>query len=256
MTLEHLTRAVRAEWTKFISLRSSRWTLIVFPLTGVALGALIAVITGANWPHASAHTRATWDPTNNVLAGLIPGYLVIPVLGVLVMTAEYTSGAIRSTLAAVPHRPVVLAAKAIVVAGVAFTACEVVTFAAFVLGERLMGTAPHASLGDSGVARALVLSGAYLALLGLYGLGLGAVIRHSGGAIAVYTATALVVPDILLAVPGHLWRFGPIVILANSVTAVRVQPGFLSPWAGFAVMAAYAAAALAGGALLLHRRDA
>jgi ABC-2 type transport system permease protein len=251
-----LADVVRSEWTKFISLRSSRWTLVAFPITGVALGVLIAVVTGANWPNASAETRAAWDPTNNVLAGLIPGYLVIPVLGVLMMTSEYRHGAMRSTLAAVPRRPMVLAGKAIVLAAVAFVACEAVTFATFVVGQRVMGSAPHATLGQPGVLQALVLSGAYLALMGLFGLGLGAVVRHSGAAVAVYAALVLVVPDILLAVPGQLWRFGPITILANSVTAVNVQPEFLSPWAGFATMAVYTAIALIAGLVSLSRRDA
>jgi ABC-2 type transport system permease protein len=251
-----LAEVVRSEWTKFIALRSSRWTLAAFPVIGVALGVLIAVVTGAHWSRMSAESRAHWDPTNNVLAGLVPGYLVIPVLGVLMMTSEYRSGAIRSTLAAVPRRPLVLAAKAIVLATVAFVACEAVTFATFVIGQRVMGSAPHATLGQPGVLRALILSGAYLALMGLFGLGLGAVVRHSGGAIAVYAAVVLIVPDILLAVPGDLWRFGPVTILANSVTAVNLQPEFLSPWAGFAAMAAYTAVALVAGLVVLVRRDA
>ncbi len=251
-----VAHVVRSEWTKFMALRSTRWTLAAFPVTGVALGLLIAVVTGVHWPSMSAESRAHWDPTNNVLAGLVPGYLVIPVLGVLMMTSEYRSGAVHSTLAAVPRRPLVLAAKATVLAATAFVACEAVTFATFVVGQRVMGSAPHATLGQPGVLRALILSGAYLALMGLFGLGLGAVVRHSGGAMAVYAAVVLIVPDILLAVPGNLWRFGPITILANSITAVNLQPEFLSPWTGFATMAAYAAVALVAGLVALVRRDA
>jgi ABC-2 type transport system permease protein len=251
-----LPDVVRSEWTKFVSLRSSRWMLVAFPITGVALGVLIGMLTGAHWSQASAETRAHWDPTNNVLAGLIPGYLVIPVLGVLMVTSEYTHGAMRSTLTAVPQRRTVLAAKSVVIAAVAFVVCEVVTFLTFAISQHVMGSAPHASLGQPGVLRALLLSGAYLALLGLFGLGLGTVIRNSGGAIAVYAALVLVVPDVLLAVPGHLWRFGPITILANSVTAVKVQSEFLSPWAGFATMVVYAALALAAGLRVITRRDA
>ena len=251
-----LAHVVRSEWTKFLALRSSRWMLVGFPLTGVGLGVLIAALTGAHWPHASATTRANWDPTNNVLAGLVPGYLLIPVLGVLMMTSEYSHGLIPSTLAAVPRRPMVLAAKAVVLAAVAFLLCEAVTFVTFGISQHLMGSAPHASWGQPGVVRALVLSGAFLALLGLFGLGLGTAVRNSGGAIAAYAGAVLVVPYLLLLVPGNLWRFGPIVILANSVTAARVQPEFLSPWVGFAVMAVYTALALAAGLAVLRRRDA
>jgi ABC-type transport system involved in multi-copper enzyme maturation permease subunit len=251
-----LPDVIRSEWTKFHTLRSTRLMLVAFPLTGIALGVLIGVLTGANWPDASAETRANWDPTNNVLAGLVPGYLLIPLLGVLMMTSEYNHGAIRSTLAAVPRRSTVLAAKTVVIGAVAFVACEVVTFATFLLSQQVMGDAPRATLDQPGVLRALILSGAYLALLGLFGLGLGTVIRNSGGAIAVYCAVVLVLPNLMLALPGQLWRFGPIIILANSITAVKVHPEFLSPAAGFATMVVYAAGALAAGRLVLSRRDA
>jgi ABC-2 type transport system permease protein len=251
-----LVNVVRAEWTKFASLRSSRWTLVVFALTGIGLGILVSALTGARWPQASAQTRANWDPTNNTLAGLIPGYLVIPILGVLMMTSEYSTGSIRSTLAAVPRRPLVLAAKALVFAGATLVVVEAVSFLAFLLGQRVMGTAPHASLGQPGVLRALIMSGAFLVLMGLFGLGLGTIIRRSGAAVAAYAGLAVVLPPLLNVFPGNLWRFGPITILANSAAAVKVLPGALSPWTGFAAMAAYAAVALVVGAVLLVRRDA
>src|SRR5919197_2744039 len=119
---------VRSECTKFTSLRSSRWTLVVFAVTGIGLGILISALTGACWPHASAGTRANWDPTNNTLAGLIPGYLVIPVLGVLMMSSEYSSGSIRSTFAAAPKRLMVLTAKAVVFACAVLVVVEAVSF--------------------------------------------------------------------------------------------------------------------------------
>jgi hypothetical protein len=150
----------------------------------------------------------------------------------------------------------VLAAKALVFATVVFVADEVVTFAAFLAGQRVMGTAPHATLGQPGVVRALVLSGAFLALMGLFGLGIGTIVRRSAWAIASYAGVALVLPMILVALPGHVWRFGPLVILGNSEAAVRILPGILSPWTGFAVMAVYTAVALVAGGVLLVRRDA
>ena len=247
---------VASEWTKFVSLRSTRWILVAFVVIGVALGILISALTGHAWPHLSAQARANWDPTNNTLAGLIPGYLLIPMLGVLMMSSEYSSDAIRSTLAAVPKRASVLAAKALVFAAVVFVVDEVVTFAAFFAGQKVMGNAPHATLAQPGVVRALVLSGAFLALMGLLGLGIGAIIRRSAWAIAAYAGVALVLPMILVALPGHVWRFGPLVILGNSEAAVRILPGILSPWTGFAVMALYSAVALVAGGVLLVRRDA
>ena len=246
---------VRSERTKFLSLRSTRWILAAFPVAAVVLGMVIGAATGAHWPHMSASSRAHWDPTNNILAGLIPGYIVLPVLGVLMVSSEYSSGSIRSTLVAVPRREMVLVAKAIVYAAAVLAVCEVVTFATFFAGQAVMGTAPRATLGQPGVLRALLLSGAFLVLMGLFGLGLGAILRRSAAAMAVYAGVALVLPSLLIALPGNLWRFGPIVILGNSVAAVNILPGFLSPWAGFAAMAAYATAALAAGGVLLARRD-
>lgn len=251
-----LADVVRSEWTKFISLRSSRWTLMAFPVVGVALGILIAALSDAHYPTMSVTSRAQWDPTNNILAGLIPGYLVIPVLGVLMMTSEYTYGSISPTLAAVPRRPLVLAAKAVVFATVAFAVCESVTFGAYLAGEHVMSSAPHETLADPRVLRALILSAAYLVLMGLFGLGLGTIVRRSGAAVALYTGLVIVAPMLLRAVPGNLWRFGPIIILANSVSAVKMLPGVLSPWTGFAVMAAYTAVTLVAAAVLLVRRDA
>jgi ABC-2 type transport system permease protein len=251
-----LADVVRSEWTKFTSLRSSRWAMVAFAVTGVVLGVVISAVTGSRWSHLSAGTRANWDPTNNTLAGLIPGYLAIPVLGVLMMSSEYSSGSIRSTLAAVPKRPLVLGAKVIFFGAVAFVVDELVTFAAFFAGQKVMGSAPHATLGQPGVLRALVLSGAFLALMGIFGLGIGAIARRSGAAIAVYAALVLVLPMLLQAFPGNAWRFGPVIILGNSVGAVKVLPGMLSPWTGFAVMALYTAGALLTGGALLVRRDA
>jgi ABC-2 type transport system permease protein len=251
-----LGHAIRSEWTKFTSLRSTRWTLVSFPLAALALGVLIGAVSGAGWDDLAPDARAIWDPTNNVLAGLIPGYLAIPVLGVLMMTSEHNHGVIRSTFAAIPDRRMVLAAKAVVLAAVAFVVCEVVTFVTWAAGQQVMGSAPHDTLGEPGVLRVLLLSPAYLALMALFGLGLGAIVRHSGAAIAIYSGVALVTPIVLNSLPGNLARFGPFVILANSVDAVKVQPEFLSPAVGFAVMALYTAVTLAVATVLLVRRDA
>ena len=251
-----LTDVVRSEWTKFISLRSSRWTIAVFALTGLALGVLISRVSSSHYAQLSLKGRVGWDPTNNTLAGLALGYLALPVLGLLMMTTEYGSGSIRSTLAAVPRRPLVLAAKALVFGLVALAVGEVVTLVTFLAGQMVTGTAPHATLSQPGVLRAVLLSGAFFALLGVFALGLGAIVRRSAWAIVAYTGLILVVPNILRVLPGNLGRLTPLMILGNSVAAVRPQTPFLSAWMGFAVMAAYAAAALVAGGILLVRRDA
>src|SRR6266545_6433346 len=143
----------------------------------IAIGILVMANTRAP---SSAADKASFDPTNNVLAGLALGQLLIGVLGVLVMTGEYSSGAIRATLAAIPNRPLVLAAKAAVFGAVALAVGEAAAFIAFFAGEAALPAAvPGPALGQPGVLRAVVLAGAGFCLIGLIGLGLGAIIRHT-----------------------------------------------------------------------------
>ena len=173
-------QAVRAEFTKLPSLRSTTWTL-----AAVVAGTLLVTVLATN----SIHSPRAWcvrafDPTNQSLTGLALGSLAIGVLGVLVITGEYGSGTIRSSLAATPRRPLFLVAKVVVIAAISLVVGEVLTFACFFLGRTILsGRTPTATLGQPGVAEALVLSGAYLALLGMFGLGLGVIIRNTAGAI-------------------------------------------------------------------------
>jgi ABC-2 type transport system permease protein len=180
----------RSELTKFTSVRSGRWTLAAFAVLTLGLGVLVSHLTGAHYNRMDAADRALWDPTNQSLAGLAIGELALGILGVLVMSGEYGTGAIRSTLAAVPRRPLLLATKAAVFGAVALVVGEVVTFVTFLAGQAVMGP-HHTTLGQPGVLRAVVLSGAYLALIGLFGLGLGTIIRHSAGAIATFVGIVL-----------------------------------------------------------------
>jgi ABC-2 type transport system permease protein len=251
-----LVDLVRSEWTKFTSVRSSRWTLAAFAVLTVSRGVAVSAASGAHWSRLSPSARASFDPTNMSLAGLAFGELAIGVLGVLVMSGEYSSGSITSTLSAVPRRPFVLAAKFVMFAAVAFVAGEVVTIATFLAGQAAMGDAPHASLLHADVARAVLESGAFLTLIGLLGLGLGTIIRHSAGAIAALVGVVLVLPIVSVALPGNVVRFMPEDVLASSVAAVHHSAGELTPWVGFAAVAAYAAAALLAGGIALVVRDA
>jgi ABC-type transport system involved in multi-copper enzyme maturation permease subunit len=222
----------------------------------VGIGIAVSVVWGAHHRHDSAAVRASLDPTNMSLAGLAFGDLAIAVLGVLVMSGEYSSGTISSTLAAVPRRPMLMAAKAAVLGAVALVLGEVVTFVMFVAGQLAMGHAPHASLSQPTVLRAVALSGAFLALVALFGLGLGTLIRHGAGAVAAAIGFILALPFLVQSLPGHLLRFTPEGILSSSVGAVKVEPFQLEPWAGFALMGLYAVVALVAGTMVLTARDA
>jgi ABC-2 type transport system permease protein len=242
-----------SEWIKLTSTRSYRRTLLAFAVVTIGIGIAVSAATGANWAH---HDHHGFDPTNQSLAGLAFGELAMGVLGVLAITSEYSSGAIRSTLAAVPHRRLVLAAKAAVSGLVALVVGEAVTFATWFAGQQAMGRAPHASLSQPGVARAVLLSGAYLALIGLFGLGLGAIVRNSAAGIGLFVGIVLALPFVLLAFGDRAIAFSPEGILSNSVAAVVPAAHALSAWAGFGMMALYAAVALVLGLIVLTRRDA
>jgi ABC-2 type transport system permease protein len=245
------SQAARMEWIKLRSLRSTWWALAV-----TIAGALaIAIAVGANTKNAAG------DLTNNALAGISLGLLLSGVLGVLIMTGEYSSGAIRSTLTAIPNRSLVLAAKAAVFGAVALAAGEAAAFIAFFAGEAaLPGTVPGPALGQPGVLRAVVLAGAGFCLIGLIGLGLGAIIRHTPAAIAVLVGGVYVLAQIIAAVTRSVMAYLPVAIVANSLSVTKpVAQGevhFLSPWTGLGVLCLYAAVTLGIGGWLLARRDA
>ncbi len=249
-----LRQAVDAEWAKVSSLRSTGWAL----LATVAGTLLVCAFSAQSATHHPARWYQDFDPTNQSMAGLALGSLVIGILGIMVITGEYGTGTMRSSLAATPRRSVLLAAKVIVVGVLALVVGEVLSFGSFALGWAVLsgGGAPTATLGQDGVLRAVVESGAYLALVTLFGLGIGTIIRHTAGAIAAFVGATLLLPILLQHGNGSPGRFTPEVIYANSVAAVAPQPGYFSATVGFLVMMAYTVAAIWLGAVLLKRRDA
>lgn len=240
------------EWLKLRSVRSTWWTLLVFAAGMVGLAILVM---------RGQHTSPSFDPTNDSFAGLAIGQLALGVLGVLAVTSEFSSGMIRATFAAAPRRPLVLAAKAAIVASVALVAGEILAFVAFGVGQAVLKSQfPHAALGQPGVLRAVLMAGAYPALIALIGLGLGAIIRHTAGAISAVVGVLFVLPLILLplgtSIQNSVGQFMPMLIAENSMTAVKPVAHSLSPGVGFALLCFYAATALAVGSWLLARRDA
>ena len=147
---------LRSEWVKLRSVRSTFWALTVTVVLGVALGAVISAAAAHGYAKSSVSGKLSWDPTEVSLDGVAVAALAIVVLGVLCISSEYSSGMIRTSLIAVPKRGRVLAAKSLVFAVVAFFAGEFTTFVAFFVGQALIsGHAPHAALGDPGIAQAL-----------------------------------------------------------------------------------------------------
>ena len=251
---------LRSEWTKLRSVRSTVWALTVTVVLGVGLGAAISAATAHGYAKSSASGKLSWDPTALSLDGMAIASLAIAVLGVLCISSEYSSGMIRTSLIAVPKRGRVLAAKSLVFAAVTFVVGEVTSFAAFFVGQALIaGHAPHAALGDPGVARAVVGAGLLLTALAVLSVAAGTLLRHPAAAIAAMVGVLFVLPGIAQALPGS-WgntvnEFWP-VLAGGQITSVYHAAHTLQPWPGFGVMCLFVAIVYAIAWTLLDRRDA
>jgi ABC-2 type transport system permease protein len=255
-----LRRVVRSEWTKLSSLRSTWITLGVAALLTVGLsGAFGYGYHGAI--QAGEVQPTTAEGLDAAFLALDLYALVIGVFGILQMSGEYGSGMIRASLAAVPRRLPLLWAKALVLVAVTGVLSLLVCLASFLVSQSFAG-ADGAALGDPGVARAILGAAAYPVAMGLLGLGLGAVLRHTASAITVFVAALLLVPAMLEAalsksMEDTVMPYVP-VVAGQAMYALEPNGPFkmLSAGAGGAVLAAYVFAVLAGGTALLRRRDA
>ncbi len=257
-TRSQFADVLRAEFCKFRSVRSTFWTLLAAVVFNVMLAALAAIFIPG---HLNAQDKATTDPIRLSLAGIHLSQIAFGVLGTLVITSEYGTGMIRATFAAVPQRRLVLAAKAIVFAAIALVVGTASSFAAcYAFDAFLSGDTLRSPIGDHGVVRAIIGGGLYLVVLGLLGLGLGAIIRSSAGTIATLFGL-LFVPSVLVSLLPHSWQttVGPYVPMqAGSQIFVAAQhdPNSLGAWTGFGVFCLYTAMALAIGFALIKHRDA
>ena len=251
---------LRSEWTKLRSVRSTFWALSVTVVLGIGLGAAISAVTAHGYAKFSVSSKLSWDPTNISLSGMVIAQLAIAVLGVLCISSEYSSGMIRTSLIAVPKRGRVLAAKSLVFAAVTFVVGEVVSFTAFFVGQALIsGHAPHAALGDPGVARAVVGAGLYLTALAVLSVAVGTLLRHPAAAIGCLVGVLFVLPGIVQALPDS-WRnpvseFWP-TQAGGQLASVYIPAHTLQPWPGFGVMCLFVAIVYGIAWTLLDRRDA
>ena len=253
-----------AEWTKIRSVRSTVWTLVIFVVVCIGFTALIAWLTESHWygPKAAPRdVRALADPVGFILGtGIGLGQLTICVLGVLVMTTEYSSGVIKASLLAVPKRIPMLIAKATVFTAILVVLAEIVVFGSFFVGSALLHSKVAVSLSDSGVTRAVVGAGLYLTVLGLFAMAIGGLIRHTAGAIATVIGVVLVLPILAGLLPGswgaHIDAYLPEQAGSLVYGAHRELGQLLSPWEGFGVFCLWTAVLLVLAGYLLKRRDA
>src|SRR5687768_933292 len=176
-------RAVRAEWTKLRTVRSTWSNLSIAAGMSIVLSVLLAFAAVSDWDELDADARADFDPTSAGLIGVLLSGLVMGSIAIRSIAGEYTSGMIRSTFAAVPLRRRVLAAKALVIAALALPVSFVANLTSYLAAQRVFASEGiGSSLGDPGVITAILGSAAAVTLVAVIALGLGAAIRHAAGA--------------------------------------------------------------------------
>jgi ABC-2 type transport system permease protein len=253
--------ALSSEWIKIRSLRSTWWALFATVVIIAGLGTLFSALRAHRYNQVGGGDfELLLDPTQVSLRGIFLGQLAVGVLGVLVVSGEYATGMIRASLTAHPRRWPVLVAKAVVLGVVTLVVTEAASFAAFTLGQIALASTHHqASFATHNAVRACFGAGVYLTLIALLGAGLGFALRSTAGGIATLVGIVLILPLLAQALPTpystDVTKYLPLTA-GGQIIATHVDPTALGPWAGIAVVAGYAAAALVAGLAVLRSRDA
>ena len=258
-----LREALHAEWTKLRTLPGTPWLLAALILLTVAVSA--AATSATTCPSGGCSV----DPAKLSLTGTDLGQAVVAILAVLAISGEYSTGMIRTTMTAMPRRVTMLAAKSAVVTGLVLVSGTIAVLGSLLAGGLILPghgfTPAHGypalSLGDGPVLRAVAGSVLYLALIALLSLGVATIIRDSGAAIGTVLGLLYLSPIFAAVVSSPHWhndieRYAPMSagLTIQATTGLRGLP--ISPWGGLGVLAAWAAAALLAGGLLLRLRDA
>lgn len=254
---------LRSEWVKLRSVRSLVTTVAAASVVLLIVGLVFAGLLGGVFSASGGDEANEFasNPAGATLQGTMLAQLIIGVLGVMVVTSEYSSGMIRSTLAVVPGRLPVLWAKAAVVACVTFPAMLVSAFVAFFAGQLLIGTGDiaTASIGDPGVLGAIIGTAGYLTGVALMGLAVGTLLRSTAAAISTLFAVIFLLPGLgMLLLPESIrdsvLKFFPS-SAGESFMSVFAAPGQLGTAAGIAVFVAWVMIPLVAAAVALKRRN-
>jgi ABC-2 type transport system permease protein len=258
-----LADALHAEWTKLRTLASTGWLLLLVVALTVAVSA--AADAAASCPAGGCQA----DPAKLSLTGVQVGQAIVAVIAVLAVSNEYSTGMIRVTLAAMPRRLTVLAAKGALVVGLVLAAGAVAALASVLLGRLILPghgfTLAHGyrvlSLGDGPVLRAAYGSVLYLALVALLSLGVATAVREAAVAIGFVLALLYLFPIVASVASNphwqrHLEQIGPMTagLYIQDTVGVKALP--LTPWQGLGVLGAWSLGALLLGAMALRLRDA
>ena len=253
-------RVVFSEWTKLHSLRSTRWSLFAAVLLTIALPVIFAFATTSHWGSMSPRDRADRHPLDIALAGVFVGQLAVAVLGVLVITGEYSTGMIRASFTAVPKRLPVLWAKTFVFGAASFLLMLPAVLIAFFATQAILDRHHilQISFSHPGVARSVIGGAIYLMLVGIFALGLGAIVRNTAGGIAMFAAIFFVVPPLMNILPTN-WNNAITQYLpseaGSQIFSLTHGAHSLNPWPGGLLFVGYCALTLAIAAVLLVKRD-
>jgi ABC-type transport system involved in multi-copper enzyme maturation permease subunit len=257
---QNLQAVVKSEWIKFRSVRSSVMGVSVFFVLTLGLGGLISWAVRSHWSQTSYADKVVFDPVSTSLAGILFAQFAVGVICVLFITSEYSSGSIRTTLAAVPNRIRLVSAKLIVLLLSIIVVSEIVCFATFLLGQAVFkGVVPTASLGTADVLRSVLLAGLYLTLLTVLGFSLGLIVRQSAACISIFVSVLLILPIIFVFLPTS-WqnsyeKYFPSE-LGRSMMSPFPSAHHLGAWNATVVLLIYTAVVFGAGLTLMRRRDA
>ncbi|WP_309050259.1 ABC transporter permease [Streptomyces sp.] len=252
---------LRSEWTKIRTVSSTVWTLASALLVTVAMSAALCALMRSTFDDLSEVERATFDPTFVSFSGMMLGQLAMVVFGVLVVGTEYSSGMIRTSLAAVPQRAAFLFSKIAVAGALALAVGLATSFLSFFLGQALLGE-HRTSIGEENVLRAVVGGGLYMGLIAIFSMGVAAMLRSSTLSLGILVPFFFLISQILSAVPKakEVARYFPdqagsriMQVVPDALGSEKAPYG---PWGGLGIMLVWVAAALLGGWLVLKRRDA
>ena len=254
------TSLVAAEWTKLRSVRSTPLILAVAAVAAVAIAVLQARSTVGAWDGWGPRARAEFDPVFTTFTGCQVAQLAFGLLGVLAVTAEYGTGTIRATFAAVPRRGRVLAAKLLVLGAVALVTGQAMAFAAFFAGQFVLASKHlDVALGDPNVLRAVLGQGFYLGTVTILGAATGALLRHTAGATALTTGLLFLSTMVFKAISPDgstaLIHWAPAAAAEGLTWTTFHDPDW--PTAGFAVVVCltYLTVSVTAAAWRMTRRD-
>ncbi|MCX4697872.1 ABC transporter permease [Streptomyces sp. NBC_01373] len=252
-------QVVRSEWTKIRSVASTVWTLSLAVVVTIALGMLISALSKNEFDSMSRDDRLSFDPTFISFAGMSLGQLAMIVFGVLVVSNEYSTGMIRTSLAAVPQRGTFLFSKIAVATALSLAVGLATSFVAFFLGQAMLGT-HKAEIGDSGVLRAVIGGGLYMTLIAMFSMGVAAMLRSPMLSLGILMPFFFLISNILGNVDAtkKIGRYLPDQAgskIMQVVTPIDDDTPY-GPWGGLGIMALWVLAALIGGYVLLKKRDA